>query len=80
MLIRIIEYNYDEENAPMENGKFVRATHVKDYDRFLSMLRYMKGKDIKIGEEWYTFEGDYLLNFPETDDNIMTLDIFVCGY
>ena len=80
MLVRIIGYNYDDDYAPMENGKFIRATQVEDFDKFLSMFKYMKGKDIKIGEEWYTFEGDYLLNFPETDENIMSLDIFVCEY
>lgn len=78
MLVRIMEYNYGD--TPMENGKFIAATTVEDFDKFLSMFKYMKGKDIKIENEWYTFEGDYLLNFPKTDEDLLSLDIYVCGY
>ena len=80
MLVRILEYNYDNDDSSMENGKFLAATEVENYDTFLSMLQNMKGKDIKIDDEWYTYEGDYLLNFPKNDTFMMTLDVFVCGY
>lgn len=79
MLVRIIEYNYDEEDK-LTDGHMLAATEVENYDTFLSMMQNMKGKDIKINEDWYTFEGDYLLNFPKDEDSIMCLDIFVCCY
>ncbi len=79
MLVRIKEYNYDEEDK-LTGGHMLAATEVENYDTFLSMMQNMKGKDIKINEDWYTFEGDYLLNFPKDEDSIMCLDIFVCGY
>ena len=80
MLVRILEYNYDNEDGVMENGKFLAATEVENYDTFLSMLQNMKGKDIKIDDEWYIYEGDYLLNFPKNDTFMMALDVFVCSY
>ena len=80
MLIRIMEYDYDNEDDMLENGHYLAATNVEHYDTFLSMLQNMKGKDIKIGDGWYTYEGDYLLNFPKDDNSIMCLDVFVCGY
>ena len=80
MLIRIIEYSYDDDNEKLEHGQFLAATEVDNYDTFLSMLQNMKGKDIKIEDEWYTYEGDYVLNFPKNEENIMCLDVFVCGY
>lgn len=79
MLIRIIEYNYDEEDK-LTGGQMLAATEVENYDIFLSMMQNMKGKDIKINKDRYTFEGDYLLNFPKDDNFIMCLDIFVCCY
>ena len=87
MLVRILEYNYDDEKSKLENGKFLAGYKIKDYDIFLHMLQNMIGKDIVIAnsegeEEWYTFEGDYLLNFPRSEESekIMCLDVFVCGY
>lgn len=81
MLVRILGYNFtDDDESGMENGNFIAATKVENYDRFLSMLEIMKGKDIVIGKEWYTFDGDYYLSFPKHDDEIMSLDIFVCEY
>ena len=80
MLVRIVEYNYDEEYDKLENPHFLAATEIDDYDTFLSMLQNMKGKDIVIGEEWYSFEGDYTLSFPKTDEDLMCLNVFVCGY
>ena len=82
MLVRILEYNYDADDfgKSLEDGKFIAATEVKDYNTFLSMMQNMVGKDIVIEDEWYTYEGDYYLSFPKTDDSIMCLNIFVCGY
>lgn len=81
MLVRILGYNFtDEDESGMENGNFLAATKVESYDKFLSMLETMKGKDIVIGKEWYTFDGDYYLSFPKNDNAIMSLDIFVCEY
>ena len=80
MLVRILEYNYEDDGDGMENGNFLAATEVENYDVFLSMLQDMKGKDIVIDKEWYTFEGDYCLNFPKSDEEIMCLNIYVCGY
>ena len=80
MLVRILEYNYEDEGDGMENGHFLAATNIDNYDTFLSMLQNMKGKDIKIDEEWYTYEGDYYLSFPKDDNSILCLNIFVCGY
>lgn len=87
MLVRILEYNYDDEKSRLENGKYLAGYEIKDYDIFLRMLQNMIGKDIIItnsegDEEWYTFQGDYLLNYPrnEESERIMCLDIFVCGY
>ena len=82
MLIRILEYDYDADDGgkSLENGRFIAASNVEKYDTFLSLLQNMESKDIKIGEEWYTYEGDYVLNFPKNDDSIMCLDVFVCGY
>jgi hypothetical protein len=75
-----MEYNYEEENDKLEKPKFIKATHMDDYDVFLKMLQNMKGKDIVVGDEWYTYDGDYVLHFPESDENIMFLDIYVCRY
>jgi len=81
MLVRILGYNFtDDDESGMENGNFIAATNVENYDRFLSMLEIMKGKDIVIGKEWYTFDGDYYLSFPKNDNEMMSLDIFVCEY
>ena len=82
MLVRILEYDYDADDGgrSLENGKFVKATQIDSYDRFLSMLQNMKGKDIVIGDDWYTYEGDYYLSFPRNDECVMSLDVFVCAY
>lgn len=82
MLVRLLEYNYDADDGgkSLENGKFIKATYVEDYDTFLSMLQNMKGKDIVVGEDWYTYDGDYYLSFPKDDESIMCLDVFVCSY
>lgn len=81
MLVRILGYNFtDDDESGMENGAFIAATEVEKYDTFLSMLKMMKGKDIVINNEWYIFEGDYYLSFPKNDDELMSLNIFVCEY
>ena len=81
MLVRILGYNFtDDDESGMKNGNFIAATKVENYDKFLSMLEIMKGKDIVIGKEWYTFDGNYYLSFPKNDDEIMSLDVFVCEY
>lgn len=81
MLVRILGYNFtDDDESGMENGNYIAATNVENYDTFLRMLKDMKGKDIVIKGEWYTYEGDYYLSFPKNDDEIMCLNIFVCEY
>ena len=81
MLVRILGYNFtDDDESGMEKGNFIAATKIENYDIFLSMLEIMKGKDIVIDKEWYTFDGDYYLSFPKNDNEIMSLDIFVCEY
>ena len=80
MLVRFLTYNFNDDPTGMENGKYLSGTNVKNFDRFLSMLKHMNGKDIKIGDEWYTYEGDYYLSFPKNDDEIMSLNVFVCEY
>ena len=81
MLVRILGYNFtDEDESGMENGNFIAATNVENYDTFLHMLEIMKGKDIVINKEWYTYEGDYYLGFPKNDNELMCLNIFVCDY
>ena len=78
MLVRLMEYNCKEENDKLENPKFIKATRMDDYDTFLRMLQNMKEKEIVVGENWYIYDGDYVLHFPESDENIMCLDIYVC--
>ncbi len=81
MLVRILGYNFtDEDESGMENGNYIAATKIENYDTFLNMLKNMKGKDIVINNEWYTYEGDYYLHFPKSDIELMSLDIFVCEY
>ena len=80
MLVRLMEYNYEKDDDKLDDPKYIKGTNIDNYDTFLSMLQNMKGKEIVVGDKWYLYDGDYVLRFPQDDESLMCLDIYVCGY
>ena len=78
MLVRVLEENLCEKDC-LENATFLKGYEFKDIDKIIEFVKSLIGKDMRIGNDWYTIE-DYVWSFPETDENIPTLDIFVYGY
>lgn len=78
MLVRLLEYNYETEDK-YENPRFIKAYKEENYDKFVAMLNLMKGRDFKVGDEYYTYE-EWIFNFPKDDESIPCIDIYVVGY
>lgn len=82
MRIRILEPEVSKEydGWDFDHWKYISSMEVQSYDRFIKFLEFIKekDKDIKIGKDYYSVI-DYHLNFPENDESVPSLDIFVCG-
>lgn len=78
MLIRLLEYNYETEDK-YENPTFIKAYKEENYEKLIAVLNLMNGRDFKVGDEYYTYQ-EWLFSFPENEDSIPSIDIFVCGY
>lgn len=78
MLVRLLEYNYENEDK-YANPHFIKAYKEENYEKLIAVLNLMKGRDFKVGDEYYTYQ-EWIFSFPENEDSIPSIDIFVCGY
>lgn len=79
MLIRLMEYNWTEnDDSGLDNPHFIKAYTEKNINKVIKLIKEIKG--VRIGNDWYTI-CDYIWNFPESYENIPSLDIYVVeGY
>ena len=83
MLVHIKEVSPlpDRAEWDFENTKFVQAYKVKSYDKFLRFIQTLKKyhKDLIVGDNWYTVE-DYAFCFPENNESVPCLYVYVVSY
>lgn len=80
MLVRIYELNFTmDDDTGMDKATFLKGYEFKNIDKIVKFVKCMKGKDLRIGNIWYTID-DFVWTFPEEHDNIPTFDIYVYSY
>lgn len=80
MLVRIYELNFTmDDNTGIDNATFLKGYNFQDIDKIVEFVKSMKGKDLRIGDIWYTIDS-FIWTFPEESDNIPSFDIFVYSY
>ena len=78
MLVRVYEMNLTSDDE-YENATFLKGYHEENIDKLVEFVKSLKGKDLRIHNEWYTIH-DFVWSFPEDTENIPSFDIFVFGY
>ena len=82
MRIRILEPEVSKEydGWDFDHWKYISSMEIESYDRFIKFLEFIKekDKDVKVGADYYSVI-DYHFNFPEDDECVPSLDVFVCG-
>lgn len=75
MLIRLYELNYTDDDG-IDDAKFIAGYEEVNFDKVALFLLALKGKRVIFGGERYMIS-DYAFRFPESKDNIPSLDIYV---
>lgn len=77
MIIRLCEYNWtNEDESGMDKPHIIKAYTENDIDKVIIFVKEMLHRGVRVGDDWYTIE-DYIWNFPESQENVPSLDIYV---
>ena len=80
MLVRILELNFtNNDSEGMDNAHYLAGYEFENIDKIIEFVKSMKGKDLRINDEYYTIE-DWIWNFPQDFDSLSCLDIYVLSY
>ncbi len=77
MIIRLCEYNWNEEDeSGLDKPHIIKAYTENNIDKIIVFIKEMLHRGVRVGDDWYTIE-EYIWNFPESHENVPSLDIYV---
>lgn len=80
MIIRLLEYNWTNDDSGLEKPNHIGAYTEENYDKAIIFIKEMIDHGVRFGDDWYTV-CDVIWSFPESRENIPSIDVYVTeGY
>ena len=75
LLVRFVEYNFKNEEDECIDPIYITALYVKSYDRFIELIKSMRGEEIYLKEIPYTIDS-YKLGYKGGEDDALYLNVY----
>lgn len=75
MLIRLVEYNFTNDESGLDNPRIIGAYEEPNFDKIIMFINGLINKSVRYNDDWYTID-TIVWKFPADEDSIPCLDIY----